>query len=203
MPACLASLGFHFLSPHPIPPSSPVTALSRARCPSCGSGDGPPAAEDHGPGGRTPWWLIPLGFLFTFNSGMTVYHPQRDLRSVALAVFSYLDLILLIACLGSYERAAARSSTRQRLKVAVWILTTLLTAAFSYRVAAEISMHYYKNVDLSRLGNRCCPGFPTGNASPGQKGVSFCPGSGNRDRRGPFVPVGNTNRDKRVRQPRW
>ena len=81
-----------------------------------------------------------MGFLFTFNSGMTVYHPQRDLRSVALAVFSYLDLILLIACLGSYERAAARSSTRQRLKVAVWILTTLLTAAFSYRVAAEISM---------------------------------------------------------------
>ena len=60
--------------------------------------------------------------------------------------------------------------------------------------------HYYKNVDLSRLGNRCCPGFPTGNASPGQKGVPFCPGSGNRDRRGPFVPVGNTNRDKRCSQ---
>ena len=63
-----------------------------------------------------------------------------------------------------------------------------------------ISKHYYKNVDLSRLGNRCCPGFPTGNASPGQKGVPFCPGSGNRDRRGPFVPVGNTNRDKRCSQ---
>ena len=62
------------------------------------------------------------------------------------------------------------------------------------------SRHYYKNVDLSRLGNRCCPGFPTGNASPGQKGVPFCPGSGNRDRRGPFVPVGNTNRDKRCSQ---
>ena len=32
-------------------------------------------------------------------------------------------------------------------------------------------VHYYKNVDLSRLGNRCCPGFPTGNASLGQKGT--------------------------------
>ena len=63
-----------------------------------------------------------------------------------------------------------------------------------------IYIHYYKNVDLSRLGNRCCPGFPTGNASPGQKGVPFCPGSGNRDKRGPFVPVGNTNRDKRCSQ---
>ena len=33
-----------------------------------------------------------------------------------------------------------------------------------------------KNVDLSRLGNPCCPGFPTGKASPGQKGCPFVPG---------------------------
>ena len=39
----------------------------------------------------------------------------------------------------------------------------------------------------------CCPGFPTGNVRPGQKGVPFCPGSGNRDKR-------NTNRDKRCCQ---
>ena len=32
------------------------------------------------------------------------------------------------------------------------------------------------------------------------KGVPFCPGSGNRDKRGHFVPVGNTNRDKRCSQ---
>ena len=49
------------------------------------------------------------------------------------------------------------------------------------------SVHYYKNVDLSRLGNRCCPGFPTGNACPGQKGVPFCPGCGNRDKRSLFL----------------
>ena len=52
------------------------------------------------------------------------------------------------------------------------------------------SSHYYKNVDLSRLGNPCCPDFPTGNAGPGQKRVPFCPGSGNRDKKHPFVPVG-------------
>src|SRR6185312_4579319 len=38
------------------------------------------------------------------------------------------------------------------------------------------NLHYYKNVDLSRLGNPCCPGFPTGNASPGQKGCPIVPG---------------------------
>ena len=48
--------------------------------------------------------------------------------------------------------------------------------------------HYYRNVDLSRLGNLCCPGFPTENARPGQKGVPICPASGNRDKKHPFVP---------------
>ncbi|GJM90603.1 hypothetical protein PR202_ga06903 [Eleusine coracana subsp. coracana] len=46
------------------------------------------------------------------------------------------DLVLLFACLRLYERAPAQSSTREQLKVAVWILTTLLTFAFSYKVAA-------------------------------------------------------------------
>ena len=56
--------------------------------------------------------------------------------------------------------------------------------------------HYYRNTDLSWLGNLCCPDFPTGNAKPGQKGVPFCLGSGNRDKKHPFVPVGGAP-DKR------
>ena len=70
-------------------------------------------------------------------------------------------------------------------------------------------LHYYKNVDLSRLGNRCCSGFPTGNTSPGQKGCPFVPGLATGTKEDllsrlvaptwlahPFVPVGVTNRDK-------
>ena len=64
----------------------------------------------------------------------------------------------------------------------------------------SVITHYYRITDLSRLGNLCCPGFPTGNANPGQKGVPFCPGSGNRNKKHPLVPVGNTNRDKRCCQ---
>ena len=76
----------------------------------------------------------------------------------------------------------------------MYITTFILYQFYVYECMPN---HYYKNVDLSRMGNRCCPGFPTGNASPGQKGVPFCPGSGNRDKKHPFVPVGVTNRDKR------
>ena len=50
--------------------------------------------------------------------------------------------------------------------------------------------------------------FPNQKRQAGTKGVPFCPGSGNRDKKHPgaasatclaqlFVPVGNTNRDKR------
>ena len=54
---------------------------------------------------------------------------------------------------------------------------------------------YYRNADLSRLGNPYCPGFPTGNARPGQKGVLLSRVW--QPRQKAFVPVGNTNRDKR------
>ena len=79
--------------------------------------------------------------------------------------------------------------------------------------------HYYRNTNLSRLGNPCCPGFPTGNARPGQKGGPFVPGlaTGTKDYllsrlvtptgtkgcashvalAAPFVPVVNNNRDKK------
>ena len=63
-----------------------------------------------------------------------------------------------------------------------------------------ITYHYYRNADLSRLGNLCCLGFPTKNSRPGQKRVPFCPGSGNWDKKEPFVPVGVTNGDKRCYQ---
>ena len=33
------------------------------------------------------------------------------------------------------------------------------------------AIHYYRNANLSRLENSCCPGFPTRNTRPGQKGV--------------------------------
>ncbi|XP_062218572.1 uncharacterized protein LOC133918623 [Phragmites australis] len=77
-----------------------------------------------------------LGFgLLTFNSGMAVYRSQGDRRTVAFVAFSYLDLIALFSCLRLYESAEPGSLLRDRLKVAVWLLTTALTLLFSYKVA--------------------------------------------------------------------
>ena len=46
------------------------------------------------------------------------------------------------------------------------------------------TVHYYRNANLSRLGNPFCPGFPIGPAKAGQRRAGFHPGSGNRDQRG-------------------
>ena len=50
--------------------------------------------------------------------------------------FSYVDLILLFACLRLYETAEPGSAARPRLKEAVWVLSTALTVLFSAKVAA-------------------------------------------------------------------
>ncbi|WVZ77316.1 hypothetical protein U9M48_025197 [Paspalum notatum var. saurae] len=61
-----------------------------------------------------------------------------DAGDVAFIVFLYTDLLLLFCCLRRYERAELRSALRERerLKLAVWLLTSALTLLFSYKVAA-------------------------------------------------------------------
>ncbi|CAN6243581.1 unnamed protein product [Urochloa humidicola] len=82
-------------------------------------------------------WLTLLAFFFlTFNSGMAVYRSRGEVSAIAFVAFSYCDLVVLFLCLRRYELSPAGSPARERLKVAVWLLTTLLTFAFSYKVAA-------------------------------------------------------------------
>jgi hypothetical protein len=94
-----------------------------------------PAVEDHE--GAWPSLLTIIGFAFlTFNSFMAVYRSNGDVGAIFFVVFSYLDLVLLFYCLRQYERTPPESPRREHIKMAVWLLTTLLTAAFSYKVAA-------------------------------------------------------------------
>jgi len=90
--------------------------------------------DDKSPG---PSLFTGVGFMFlTFNSGMAVYRSNGDLGAICFVGFSYLDLVLLFFCLSWYERTPPESPQREHLKMAVWLLTTMLTAAFSYKVAA-------------------------------------------------------------------
>jgi hypothetical protein len=87
--------------------------------------------------GAWPSLLTIIGFAFlTFNSFMAVYRSNGDVGAISFVAFSYSVLVLLFYCLRRFETTPPESPSRDRIKMAVWLLTTLLTAAFSYKVAA-------------------------------------------------------------------
>ncbi|KAJ4757224.1 hypothetical protein LUZ62_067599 [Rhynchospora pubera] len=81
-------------------------------------------------------WLSALAFAFlTVNSLLAICRSKGDKGTVAFITISFTDLLLLFWCLRLFERAAPGSVTRERIKVAVWSLATLLTLMFSSKVA--------------------------------------------------------------------
>nr|CAB3446104.1 unnamed protein product [Digitaria exilis] len=93
-----------------------------------------PALENHD--GRWPSLLTVAGFMFlTFNSVMAVYRSNGDVKAISFVVFSYLDLVTLFYFLRQFERTPPDSPRREHIKMIMWLLTTMLTAAFSYKVA--------------------------------------------------------------------
>ncbi|KAG0532333.1 hypothetical protein BDA96_04G099600 [Sorghum bicolor] len=95
-----------------------------------------PQPENNGDNSCFPWPTV-LGFLIlSFNAAMAIIRSQGDVMAIAFVGFAYAILVALFVCLRMYERARAGSSKREWLKIAVWILTTLLTFSFSYKVAA-------------------------------------------------------------------
>ena len=61
-------------------------------------------------------------------------------------------------------------------------------------------MSLLQNIKFVLVGKPLLSRFPNRERQAGTKGVPFCPGSGNRDKKHPFVSVSNTNRDKRCCQ---
>ncbi|CAN6165141.1 unnamed protein product [Urochloa humidicola] len=82
-------------------------------------------------------WIAGAGFGFlTLNSGLALYRSWGDPVSFVFISGSYLTLLLLFRCLRDYERAPRGSPASERARRAVWPLTTLLTMAFAWKVAA-------------------------------------------------------------------
>uniref|UniRef100_J3LAW2 Uncharacterized protein n=1 Tax=Oryza brachyantha TaxID=4533 RepID=J3LAW2_ORYBR len=101
----------------------------------------PPPLPPQSPAAEQQWMgfslLTVAGFAFlTFNSVMAVRRSAGDLATISFVGFSYVDLVSLFYCLRLFEKTPAESPRRHRIKTAVWLLTTMLTAVFSYKVAA-------------------------------------------------------------------
>lgn len=80
-------------------------------------------------------FLTKLGFAaLTCNSCLAIYRSRGDPGTITSVATAYGAIGLLFHFLRSFERAEPRAD-RGRTKVAVWVLTTLLTAMFAGRVA--------------------------------------------------------------------
>ncbi|RLN12118.1 hypothetical protein C2845_PM09G03180 [Panicum miliaceum] len=83
-----------------------------------------------------------LGFvLLTGSSAMAILRsrPGDTAATAAFVAASYAALLLLFYSLRRFETAPPGSAgIRRRARIGVWLTTTLLTAMFSWRVAAVV-----------------------------------------------------------------
>ncbi|CAN6172502.1 unnamed protein product [Urochloa humidicola] len=75
-------------------------------------------------------------FFLTGNSILAINRSWGDAAAITFVLASYLSLIQLFYCLQRFEESAPGSAARDRARLGVWLTTTLLTAMFSWRVAA-------------------------------------------------------------------
>uniref|UniRef100_A0A0E0L7U6 Uncharacterized protein n=1 Tax=Oryza punctata TaxID=4537 RepID=A0A0E0L7U6_ORYPU len=110
--------------------------------PKAGDGDPllnpPDPASNRGNGGvrRVPWASL-IGFVaLAINFALCIYRAEGDRGAIAFVTFAYLNLLLLFWCIRQFDQAPHGSAARGRIRVAVWILATSLTAVFTWKVAA-------------------------------------------------------------------
>nr|CAB3449177.1 unnamed protein product [Digitaria exilis] len=85
---------------------------------------------------RFPLLPTVIGFVFlTFNSAMAAYKFSDDMGAISFVVFSYLDIVLLFYSQTEVADDPPNAFLRRNLRVSVWMLTTLLTIMFCYKIA--------------------------------------------------------------------
>ncbi|GJN29652.1 hypothetical protein PR202_gb17901 [Eleusine coracana subsp. coracana] len=81
-----------------------------------------------------PSALTKLGLgVLAFNSALAIYNSWGDTGSVLFVLAADAALLLLFICLREFERVGRARG--RNIKVAVWLLTALLTGMFASRVA--------------------------------------------------------------------
>lgn len=94
------------------------------------------AAATSPPARFSPLAVVGFGFL-TFNSATAIYRSGDDPIAICSVAFSYIALVLLFELFRRHDGGGGGGADSRRLLMrCVWLLTTLLTLMFSYKVAA-------------------------------------------------------------------
>ncbi|WVZ82523.1 hypothetical protein U9M48_029777 [Paspalum notatum var. saurae] len=93
-------------------------------------------------GRRVPWAAVAILVSLTLNFALCVRRVGDDRGAVAFIGFSHLNLLLLFGALRFLEASSHGSPARGRARLAVWLLTTTLTAAFTWKIGALLPLPF-------------------------------------------------------------
>jgi Family of unknown function (DUF6490) len=94
----------------------------------------PKGNQFHKHSGMSPF----IAFVFlTYNAAISVYGSRGNLWYLAFVLSCYAKLAMHFWCLKMRQNLGADAPLQHmlRLKIAVWILTTLVTVTFAYKVS--------------------------------------------------------------------
>ncbi|CAN6208707.1 unnamed protein product [Urochloa humidicola] len=91
---------------------------------------------------RLPWVTVAILVGLAVNLALCVRRVGDDRGAVAFVGFSHLNLLLLFAAIRLFEASPDGSPARGRARLAVWLLTTTLTAAFTWKIGAMLPLSF-------------------------------------------------------------
>jgi hypothetical protein len=95
-----------------------------------------PAAAPAATTRRVSWATVAIFVFLALNLALCVRRVHADGRgAVTFVGVSHLNLALLVCALRCFEVAPQGSPARGRARLAVWLLTTTLTATFTWKIA--------------------------------------------------------------------
>ena len=93
---------------------------------------------------RLPWVTLAILAGLAVNLALCVRRVGgEDRGALAFVGFSYLNLLLLFGAIRRFEASPADGSpARGRARLAVWLLTATLTAAFTWRIGEMVPLRF-------------------------------------------------------------
>ncbi|CAL5051009.1 unnamed protein product [Urochloa decumbens] len=91
---------------------------------------------------RLPCVTVAILLGLAGNLVLCVRRVGDDRGAVAFVGFTHLNLLLLFGAIRLFEVSPQESPARGRARLAVWLLTTTLTAAFTWKIGAMLPLSF-------------------------------------------------------------
>ncbi|KAJ8649571.1 hypothetical protein MRB53_002594 [Persea americana] len=78
--------------------------------------------------------------ILTVTSVFSVIRARHDVPTLAFIISMYVCLVLLFYCLYVHDTLPANSQQKEKMRVPIWFLATILNVLFAYRVSTMLPL---------------------------------------------------------------